>query len=79
MKTERISLKNLLRRILSRDSLSIELRRDLAGTLSEQDTLVAWEGTLRIMQAMCKSGAFRWMGVTEKDGRRYIRFRDPGS
>ena len=79
MKTQRIGLQDLLREILSRDTLDTELRRDISSAISETDPLVAWEKTLEIMQRMQRDGGLKWVGVMEKNGDRYLKFRDPGT
>jgi diguanylate cyclase (GGDEF)-like protein len=79
MRTERISLKGLLNKILDRDGIGTELRRDITRAMSEPDPLAAWERTLEVMQALCRSGGFRWLGTIEKNGERFIKFRDPAS
>lgn len=79
MKTEKISLRSLLNKMLASDGTDTELRKSLHRALAEPDPLVAWEQTLEIMQAMSKSGRVRWLGVSERNGERYLRFQDPGS
>jgi diguanylate cyclase (GGDEF)-like protein len=79
MKTEKISLRNLLSKVLSADSTDTELRKEILRTLGEPDPLVAWEQALEIMQAMSRSGRVRWLGVSERDGERFLRFQDARS
>jgi diguanylate cyclase (GGDEF)-like protein len=79
MKTQKIGLRKLLKAIVSRDGIDIELRRDIASAISEPDPLVAWEKTLEIMQQLQRNGNMEWLGVTEKNGEKYVKFRDPGS
>jgi diguanylate cyclase (GGDEF)-like protein len=77
MRTQRIGLRRLLRDMLGRDALGVELRRDISSAIAEPDPLVAWEKTLEIMQELYRAGKFHWLGVTEKNGERFIKFRDP--
>jgi diguanylate cyclase (GGDEF)-like protein len=77
MKTEKISLRHLLNKILTSDAADTELRKNLLRTLAEPDPLIAWEQALEIMHAMSKSGRIRWLGVSERDGEKYLRFQDP--
>ena len=79
MRTEKISLHTLLKDILNRDSLGAGLRREIGSALTETDPLVAWEKTLEIMQDLHRAGKLLWQGMTEKNGERYIRFRDPST
>jgi diguanylate cyclase (GGDEF)-like protein len=79
MRTEKINLNRLLKDILNRDSFDADLRREIGSALAEPDTLVAWEKTLEIMQGLHRSGKLVWQGVTEKNGERYIKFRDPAT
>jgi diguanylate cyclase (GGDEF)-like protein len=77
MKTERISLKHLLNRILAGNSSDAELRKSLLRALAERDPLIAWDQTLQVMDAMSKSGRIRWLGTSERDGEKFLRFQDP--
>jgi diguanylate cyclase (GGDEF)-like protein len=79
MKTEKISLRNLLNKMLSSDSADTQLRKDLLRTVGEPDPLIAWEQTLEIMHAMSRSGRVKWLGVSERDGERFLRFQDSRS
>jgi diguanylate cyclase (GGDEF)-like protein len=79
MRTEKISLQKLLKEVLNKDSLGTDFRREVARAVTESDPLVAWEKTLEIMQGLHRSGQLVWQGVTEKNGERYIRFRDPST
>ena len=79
MRTEKIGLRRLLKGFLGRDGIATELRREISRAMAEQDPLVAWEETLEIMQKLSRSGEFAWLGVTEKNGEKYLRFRDPSS
>ncbi|MFH1314007.1 MAG: sensor domain-containing diguanylate cyclase [Candidatus Eisenbacteria bacterium] len=79
MRTERIGLRKLLRQIAGRDGIGIELRRDIADAVSEGDPLVAWEKTLQIMQGLNRAGELVWLGISERDGEKHIKFRDPVS
>jgi diguanylate cyclase (GGDEF)-like protein len=79
MRTEKISLHTLLKDVLKKDSLGVELRREIGSAISESDPLIAWEKTLEIMQGLHRSGRLVWQGVTEKNGERYIRFHDPST
>jgi diguanylate cyclase (GGDEF)-like protein len=77
MKTEKISLNRLLTEILNRENFDPDLRREIGSVLAETDPLIAWERTLEIMQGLHRSGALIWQDVAERNGQRYIRFRDP--
>lgn len=79
MKTEKIGLRRLLKQIADRGGIDVELRREVARAVSEPDPLVAWEKTLEIMQGLQRAGNLVWLGVTEKNGERYIKFKDPDS
>lgn len=79
MRTEKISLHTLLKDILNKDSLGVDLRREISSAISESDPLIAWEKTLEIMQGLHRSGKLVWRGVTEKNGERYIKFHDPST
>ncbi|MGD8628411.1 MAG: hypothetical protein PVH52_04980, partial [bacterium] len=79
MRTEKIGLRRLLRDVLSHDGMESGLRRDISRAISEPDPLVAWERTLEILQSLNRAGKLTWQGVAEKNGERYLRFRDPDS
>lgn len=79
MKTEKISLRHLLNKILAGDAADTELRKSLLRALAEGDPLVAWEQTLEIMHSMSRSGRIRWLGTSERDGEKFLRFQDPRS
>jgi diguanylate cyclase (GGDEF)-like protein len=79
MKTEKIGLRRLLKQIIDRDGVDVELRREVANAIYEPDPLVAWEKTMEILQRLQRNGSFVRLGVTEKSGERYIRFKDPAS
>jgi hypothetical protein len=77
MKIERISVRNLLDRILASDGENTGLRKSLLRALAEPDALIAWEQTLEIMDSMSRSGRIKWLGVSERNGERFLRFQDP--
>lgn len=77
MKTEKISLHRLLNKMLAGDAADTELRKSLVRALAERDPLVAWEQTLEIMHSMSRSGRIRWLGTSERDGEKFLRFQDP--
>lgn len=77
MRTERIGLRKLLKDVLSHDGMDSGLRRDISRAIAEPDQLAAWERTLEILQSLNRSGKLTWQGVVEKNGDRYLRFRDP--
>jgi diguanylate cyclase (GGDEF)-like protein len=79
MRTEKIGLRRLLRQIVGRDGIDVELRRDITSAISEPDPLVAWGKTLEIMRRLEESGSFVWLGMTEKNGQKFMKFRDPAS
>ncbi|HVP57823.1 MAG TPA: sensor domain-containing diguanylate cyclase [bacterium] len=77
MRTEKISVRNLLDRILATDGGDTELRKSLLRALAEPDPLIAWEQTLEIMDSMSRAGRIKWLGVSERNGERFLRFQDP--
>jgi diguanylate cyclase (GGDEF)-like protein len=79
MRTQRIGLRELLKKVIDQQYGDAELRREIGRALSESDPLIAWERALEIMQRLCKAGKFTWLGVADKDGQRYVKFRDPSS
>jgi diguanylate cyclase (GGDEF)-like protein len=79
MKTEKIGLRRLLKHIADKDGIDVDVRREVASAISEADPLIAWEKALEIMQRLEQCGRFVWLGVTEKNGRRYLKFKDPAS
>jgi diguanylate cyclase (GGDEF)-like protein len=79
MKTEKITLRHLLSRILASDAADTELRKSLLRAIAEPDPLIAWEQTLEIMHSMSTSGRVRWLGISERNGERFLRFQHTDS
>jgi diguanylate cyclase (GGDEF)-like protein len=77
MKTEKISVRRLLDRILAGDGVTTELRKSLLRALAEPDALIAWEQALEIMDGLSRSGVITLLGPSERDGARFLRFQDP--
>jgi diguanylate cyclase (GGDEF)-like protein len=76
MRTEKINLRKLLTEVLGPKITDTELRREAVRTMSEPDPLVAWEKVLCVMRGLCKSGSLKSLGSAERDGERFVRFRD---
>ena len=77
MKTERISLRRLLTKMLAGNNADSELRKNLLRALAEPDPLIAWEQALEVMHGMSASGRIRWLGTSERNGEKFLRFQDP--